>query len=97
MRRGASAVGALLVCSALVGCAPRTLRTEVLERRLASDMSDRLEVDGISVACPSSIEVRRGDRFVCTATAPNGDRLRIVVTQIDDIGSVTWETDGSAG
>jgi hypothetical protein len=40
--------------------------------------------------------VRSGDTFVCVATAPNGDRLRIDVTQVDDEGAVTWELAGSA-
>ena len=96
MRRGATTTRALLILVLLVDCAPRTLRSEVLERQLSNALSSRLHVSGIDVACPSDVRAKDGDRFVCVATAPNGDRLRLIVTQIDDDGSVTWETAGSA-
>ena len=77
-------------------CVPRTLRTDQLERRLTREIVATTDVDDIRVDCPTGIEVRRGDTFVCIATAQNGDRLRIVVTQVDDEGAVTWEIAGSA-
>jgi Domain of unknown function (DUF4333) len=78
-------------------CVARTLRTDELERRLSRDVSATLEVSGILVDCPPDIEVREGATFVCEATAPNGDRTRIDVTQVDDDGSVTWEIASAAG
>jgi hypothetical protein len=68
------------------------LRTDQLERRLAVELERTLDLDGIRVTCPVSVEISRGDVFDCTAIAPNGDRLRIRVTQVDDEGGVTWET-----
>jgi Domain of unknown function (DUF4333) len=83
---------------AAVGCGSRTLRTDQLERRLARELSEALSVSDIRVECPSEIEVRRGDRFDCTATAPDRtDRVRIEVTQVDDEGSITWEFAGDDG
>jgi Domain of unknown function (DUF4333) len=100
VRRGASrrATLALLLAVPLgIGsCVPRTLRTDQLERRLTREVVAALDVPGIRVDCPTGIEARRGDTFVCVATAPNGDRLRIAVTQVDDEGAITWETAGSA-
>lgn len=100
MRRGASrqAILALLLAVPLgIGsCVPRTLRTDELEPRLARELVETLDVRGIRVDCPTGVEVRRGGTFACIATAPNGDRLRIVVTQVDDHGSVTWEIAGPA-
>ena len=100
MRRGASrrAILALLLAVPLgIGsCVPRTLRTGELEERLSRELVEMLDVRGISVECPGGVEARRGDTFVCVATAPLGERLRIVVTQVDDEGSVTWEIAGPA-
>jgi hypothetical protein len=89
----------LLLVSVVAGsCAPRTLHTGQLERRLGRQVSDRLGVSGIVVECPEDMEVQRGATFVCTARAPGGDEgLRIEVTQLDDDGNVTWEIAGTAG
>jgi Domain of unknown function (DUF4333) len=73
-------------------CAPRTLRTDQLERRLAGELERTLDLTGLRVACPNRIVIERGDVFGCVATASDGDRLRIIVRQVDDDGSVTWET-----
>jgi hypothetical protein len=100
VRRGASrrvSLALLLAVPLGIGsCVPRTLRTDQLERRLTREIVATLDVPGIRVDCPTGIEVRSGDTFVCVATAPNGDRLRIDVTQVDDEGAVTWELAGSA-
>ena len=100
VRRGASrrATLALLLAVPLgIGsCVPRTLRTDQLERRLAREVAATLDVPGIRVDCPAVIEVQRGDTFDCVATAPNDDRLRIEVRQVDDEGGVTWEIAGPA-
>ncbi|HET9672789.1 MAG TPA: hypothetical protein VFQ40_08080, partial [Actinomycetota bacterium] len=64
MRRGVSrraAVALLLAVPVATGsCAPRTLRADLLERRLARRLEDTLEVSGILVSCPDGVEVERG-------------------------------------
>jgi hypothetical protein len=89
----------LVLVSIVVGsCAARTLNADQLERRLGDQISDRLGVPGIVATCPDDIEVRDGATFACTAHAPGeGLALRIVVTQGDDEGNVTWEIAGVAG
>jgi hypothetical protein len=89
----------LLLVSIVAGsCAARTLDPDQLERRLGRQLSDRLGVSGIMTTCPENIEVHKGGTFVCTARAPGEDvGLRIVVTQLDDEGDVTWEIEGVAG
>jgi hypothetical protein len=89
----------LLLLSILVAsCAPRTLNTDQLERRLGRELSERLGVSGIVTRCPEGIEVRRRATFECTARAAGEDvGIRIVVTQLDDDGHVTWEIAGAAG
>jgi uncharacterized protein DUF4333 len=88
----------LLVSIAVGSCAARTLNADQLERRLGGQISDRLGVSGIVATCPDDIEVRRGATFTCTAHASGEEvALRIVVTQLDDEGNVTWEIGGVAG
>jgi Domain of unknown function (DUF4333) len=90
---------ALLIAPVAVGsCVPRTLDTAQLERRIAHQLSDQLNVDGVGVSCPEDVRVAEGHRFRCTATASDGsDAVRIDVTQVDDDGNVTWEISGTAG
>jgi hypothetical protein len=95
-RRAATAL-VLVPIIAGVSCVPRMLRTDQLERRLVRALGSQLAVEGIRVACPRSVEVHEGDVFECVATAPDGDALRIRVTQVDGHGGVTWSTPGLAG
>jgi Domain of unknown function (DUF4333) len=88
----------LLVSIVAGSCAARTLNADQLERRLGRQVSDRLGVSGIVAKCPDDVEVRKGATFACTARAPGEDvGLRIVVTQLDDEGNVSWEIVGAAG
>ena len=88
----------LLVLSVATGaCAPRMLDSDQLERRLSRELSDQLDVPGIEVECPDA-EAREGSTLDCIARAPGETAgLRIVVTQVDDDGNVTWEIAGAAG
>jgi hypothetical protein len=89
----------LVLVSIVAGsCAARTLNADQLERRLGRQLSERLGVSEIEATCPDDVEVSKGATFACTARAPDEDvGLRIVVTQLDDDGNVTWEIAGTAG
>jgi hypothetical protein len=89
----------LLALSVAAGaCTPRMLDGAQLERRLARELSDQLDVPGIEVSCPDDTEVRQGSTLDCVARAPGETAgLRIAVTQVDDDGNVTWEIAGAAG
>ena len=88
----------LLVLSVATGaCAPRMLDSDQLERRLSLELSEQLDVPGLEVECPDA-EAREGSTLDCIARAPGEtEGLRIVVTQVDDEGNVTWEIQGTAG
>jgi len=91
---------AFLVLLSIVvsSCTPRLLNTDQLERRLGGQLSERLGLSGIVTRCPDGIEVRERATFECTARAPGEDvGIRIVVTQLDGDGHVTWEISGVAG
>ena len=89
----------LVLVSIVAGsCAAKTLNADQLEQRLGRQLSERLGVSGIVATCPDDVEVSKGATFACTARAPGEDvALRIVVTQLDDDGNVTWEIAGTAG
>lgn len=89
----------LVLVSIVAGsCAAKTLNADQLERRLGRQLSERLGVSGIEATCPDDVEVSEGATFACTARAQGEDvGLRIVVTQLDDDGNVTWEIAGTAG
>jgi hypothetical protein len=88
----------VLLTIVVSSCTPRMLNTDQLERRLGRQLSERLGVSGIVTRCPDGIEVRERATFECTARAPGEDvGIRIVVTQLDDDGHVTWEIAGAAG
>lgn len=88
----------MLLTIVVSSCTPRMLNTDQLERRLGRQLSERLGVSGIVTRCPDGIEVRERTAFECTARAPGEDvGIRIVVTQLDDEGHVTWEIAGAGG
>jgi len=61
-------------------------------------VSARSGVDGVEATCPDDVRVRTRDTFVCIARGPGETAgLRIVVTQVDDDGRITWEIAGAAG
>ena len=81
-----------------MGCAQRTLDVDQLERRLERQVADQLRVDAVVAECPAEIEAREGARFDCTVRARGEESgLRIVVTQLDADGTVTWEIAGPDG
>jgi Domain of unknown function (DUF4333) len=83
---------------AATGCAPQTLDIDQLETRLERQISNRLGVERVVAECPDDVEAREGARFDCTVRARGEDAgLRIVVTQLDGDGTVTWEIAGTAG
>jgi Domain of unknown function (DUF4333) len=83
---------------AATGCAPRTLDVDQLERRLERQISNRLDVEDVEAECPAEVEAREGARFDCAVRARGeASGLRIVVTQLDGDGTVTWEIAGTDG
>ena len=83
---------------AAAGCSPQTLDMDQLERRLGRQISNRLDVEDVVAECPPEIEAREGARFDCTVRARGEDSgLRVVVTQLDGDGTVTWEIAGASG
>jgi hypothetical protein len=89
MRRWAAGagLGALVGLGACSGTT--TLDQDDLEEQLRVQLSEDAGVDpdGVTVECPSGIEVEEGRTFDCELTAPNGDLVTVEVTLTDDDGS----------
>jgi hypothetical protein len=94
--RSSRAVLVTLLALGSVACAPRTLDDAQLEEQLGRTLGDRLGVQ-LEVECPAGIEVRDGGTFACVAKAPGETvGIRVLVTQTDDDGNVTWRFAGTA-
>jgi hypothetical protein len=68
-----------------------TLHVAELQRQLVQQLSANAGVDpaNVKVNCPDVIEARKGRKFDCELTAPNGDKVRVVVTLTDARGGFT--------
>ena len=86
----AIAVPALAVivagCSFSIG--GDTIDAADLEASLADQLAPQAGVDpgDVIVACPEDQEAKKGSKFECELTAPNGDKVRVDVTLTDDEG-----------
>jgi Domain of unknown function (DUF4333) len=84
----ALATAALLVAT---GC---NVDKQIDTDRAASDIKRTLSAESAgnvrSVRCPDKVAAEKGARFRCVATASDGSRIRIVVTQTNSDGGVRW-------
>jgi hypothetical protein len=91
--------GALVLVVAVLalpaGCTrTKTLDGPSLNSVLASDLSQRLGVQSMTVSCPADQPAEAGHTFDCTATNPDGTTITLHVTESDDQGKVTYEVAG---
>ena|SRR3712207_4437441 len=54
--------------------------TSDLESKLSDQLGRSMGTSGDEVRCPADIEARRGHRFDCTISGPEGERVRVGVT-----------------
>lgn len=94
-RLAAGVACAALAASVLAGCGEKKLDTAKAESAIGADIARQTGLEIESVRCPDEVEAKRGGRFRCVATAKNGDRGSVRVTQRDDQGTVTWKLAGS--
>jgi len=93
--------GTLLLVVAMLGVGAgctrtRTLDGQGLNEKLAADLSQKLNEQGITVSCPDDVPAQAGGTFECTATTPDGKQITLQVTQTDDQGNVTYDVTGGA-
>ncbi len=70
-----------------------TIDTASLEQELTDQLSKDAGVDpaNVSTSCPEDQEAKEGNKFDCTLTAPNGDKVTVNVTLTNDSGGFTAE------
>jgi hypothetical protein len=75
----------------VAACGDKTIDHEDLQDKLGAELSRQAGVDPeqVSVSCPEGQKVEQGNEFDCELTAPNGDKVRVVVTLTDDEGGFT--------
>ena len=92
--RAALSAGLALVLLGLGACGDAKLDTDRAEAAIRSGITRQTGVKIDSVRCPDEVEARKGDTFRCLASASNGQRARVEVTQRDDEGAVSWRLVG---
>jgi hypothetical protein len=92
--RTSLATGLALVVMALGACGDAKLDTDRAEAAIRSGITRQTGVKIDSVRCPDDVQARKGETFRCVASASNGQRARVEVTQRDDEGSVSWRLVG---
>lgn len=84
----------LLAIGAAVFFAGCEVDKQIDTDRAAADIKRTLsaQTDGNvrTVRCPDKVVAEKGARFRCVATASDGSRIRVVVTQTNDDGGVRW-------
>ena len=92
MVRLAVVVTALAAAAPLSGCATKKIDTSKAERSIKAGLESRARngVSITSVACPTSVAVKKGNNFACTVTARNGETAKVEVVQTDNKGNVTY-------
>jgi translation initiation factor 1 (eIF-1/SUI1) len=73
---------------AVVLAPPKTMNTDDLEAKLRDQLAPQggVKPEDISVDCPEGQEIKKGNEFSCTLTAPDGSTARIDVTLTNDKG-----------
>jgi hypothetical protein len=76
---------------ALSACGTKTFKNSDLENKLRTELSQQAGVDPakVKVSCPGGQEVKKGHKFTCTLTAPNGQKVKVFVTATNDSGNFT--------
>lgn len=80
-------VPALAAVAVLAGCT-KTIDSEDLETKLRTQLAPQAgaKPEDISIDCPEDPEIKKGRKFNCTLTAPDGSKAPVNVTLTDDDG-----------
>jgi hypothetical protein len=83
-----------LMIAAVIAASGCNVDKQIDTDRAAADikrtLSAQSEGNVRAVRCPDKVAAMKGAHFRCTATASDGSRIRIVVTQTNNDGAVRW-------
>ena len=95
-RKPARRAAALALAAAAVGlaaCGEKTLDTGDAEKQIADKLVELRNVRPKEVSCPDEMKAKKGERYRCTITAPNGEKIGATVEMTDDDGRFRFEVD----
>jgi hypothetical protein len=72
----------------LAGCGTETLDADKAETQIESAIEGQTGADVSSVDCPDDVKAEKGKEFTCEATAADGTKATIGLTQTSDEGDV---------
>jgi Domain of unknown function (DUF4333) len=78
----------LVAPTVLAGCGTETLDADKAEGQIASAIEVQTGADVTSVDCPNDVKPEKGGKFTCEATAADGTKATINLTQTSDEGDV---------
>jgi hypothetical protein len=88
-------LGIALATIPLMAAAGCSVDKQIDTDRAAADIKRTLSAQSAgnvrSVRCPDKVAAEKGARFRCVATASDGSRIRVVVTQTNNDGGVRWK------
>lgn len=94
-RRNSSRVAMLALACALpmtvAACGEKTLDSGSAEEEISQKLEELRNVKPEKVECPDDMKAKKGDKYECTLTAPNGDELPVDLTMTDDEGKFEFE------
>jgi len=83
------------LAAAAVSCT-KPLDTSELQTTLERQLEAELGTTGLTVSCPTDVEVRKGGKFDCSVSKTGSPSLRVEITQTDEKGNVTWKVVGAS-
>jgi Domain of unknown function (DUF4333) len=89
--RGSLPLAVAIAALAVAGCnVDKQIDTDRAAADIKRTLSDQSAGNVRSVRCPDKVAAEKGAHFRCVATASDGSRIRIVVTQTNNDGGVRW-------
>jgi uncharacterized lipoprotein len=89
--RLATAVLACLVAVAIAACGEKTVDTADAEDEISDQLTAQGRPKPKDVECPDDMKAKKGEKYTCKLTAPNGDEVNVNLTMLDDDGKFRFE------
>jgi len=91
MRRLIAVPFVIAAAFAVAACGTKTIDAGSLEDDIQRQLADaaKVKADTIKVSCPEDQEAKKGNKFDCEITAPNGEKGTMTVTLTNDEGGYT--------
>ena len=82
---------ACVVGLAACGVGTKSIKGSEVEKQISDKIFEQRQARAKSIDCPKELEAKKGKKYECTLTAPNGDQLPVAVEMTDDNGKYKFE------